>query len=204
MKKNHQTEQQAGKKEDRRIQNTRKKLKDALLELLSEHEFASLSVRQICLTAGITTITFYTYYTDKYALADEVFHEMAVAAEQDFLDRQKENNREKDPVKGCCNILDCLLRLFGEEDSPLPGVSQKTGSYLYLALSDIIMREISGFLQANELKASYSLNMVTAFLCNGIWGFISEGRKEGKDPQLIRAEAHSLIHALMQSNIFES
>ncbi|MCH4191631.1 MAG: TetR family transcriptional regulator [Butyrivibrio sp.] len=200
MKKEHQT----GKKEDRRIQNTRKKLKDALLGLLSEHEFSSLSVRQICLTAGITTITFYTYYTDKYALADEVFHDMAIAAEQDFLKRQEKNNSEKDPVKGCCNILDCLLMLFGEEDSPLPGVSPKTGSYLYLALSDTIMKEISGFLQANELKASYSLDMVTAFLCNGIWGFISQGQKEGRDPQEIRSEAHSLICALMQSNIFES
>ncbi|MBP7348407.1 MAG: TetR/AcrR family transcriptional regulator [Butyrivibrio sp.] len=191
-------------KEDLRIQKTRKKLKGALTRLLSECVFSDISVRQICQAAGITTITFYTYYSDKYALAKELYREVAVSVKQEFQKREKENNKNGDLLESCCNILECLISLFGKENSPLARVYIKNGLYLYQALSDIIMKEISEFFQKNNLKTIYSLNMVSAFFCNGIWGYFAEGKKEGKPIEQVRKEAREFLCTILQSDFFEN
>lgn len=192
------------KAEDLRIQKTRKRLKGALVGLLSERVFSELSVRQICQAAGITTITFYTYYSDKYALAKELFQEVALSVKQEFQMREAEYNQNGDPIESCCNILECLISLFDKEDSLLANVSLKNGLYLYRALFDIIMKEISGFLKKNGLKTSYSLNMVAAFFGNGIWGYYAEGKMEGKSLEQVRKEARELLRTLLQSDFFEN
>ena len=192
------------KAEDLRIQKTRKRLKGALVGLLSERVFSELSVRQICQAAGITTITFYTYYSDKYALANELFQEVALSVKQEFQMREAKYNQNGDPIESCCNILECLISLFDKENAPLAHVSLKNGLYLYQALSDTIMKEISTFLQKNNLKTIYSLNMVSAFFCNGIWGYFAEGKKEGKPIEQVRKEAREFLCTILQSDFFEN
>ena len=44
------------------------KIKGALLALLRDHSFTSLTVTLICARAGISRPTFYKYFTDKYDL----------------------------------------------------------------------------------------------------------------------------------------
>jgi AcrR family transcriptional regulator len=56
--------------EDRRIRRTKKLIWEALLTLLQEHTFASTSVRAICEQAMVHRATFYSHFTDKYALLE--------------------------------------------------------------------------------------------------------------------------------------
>lgn len=56
------------KKEDLRIRRTHKLLSDALLTLMNQKPFDKITVRDICDTAMIHRSTFYTHFTDKYAL----------------------------------------------------------------------------------------------------------------------------------------
>ncbi len=54
--------------EEMRIRRTKKLIWEALLTLLQEQTFASTSVRAICEQAMVHRATFYSHFTDKYAL----------------------------------------------------------------------------------------------------------------------------------------
>jgi AcrR family transcriptional regulator len=62
-------------KEDPRVLRTRKLLQDALIELMGDRSFESITVRDITDTAKVNHATFYRHYPDKYHLADAIFAE---------------------------------------------------------------------------------------------------------------------------------
>lgn len=57
---------------DLRVRRTRKLLSDALVALLAEQPFESITVRQICERAMVHRATFYTHFADKYELLRSV------------------------------------------------------------------------------------------------------------------------------------
>jgi AcrR family transcriptional regulator len=61
--------------EDPRVRRTRKLLQDALIGLMGDHSFESITVRDIAHTATVNHATFYRHYQDKYHLAQAVFTE---------------------------------------------------------------------------------------------------------------------------------
>ena len=69
----------AGKRENRRVQMTKRLMKDALMELLEQHELVNISITAICETADVHRSTFYKYYKDQSDLLKDL--------EQDYLDR---------------------------------------------------------------------------------------------------------------------
>ena len=69
----------AEKRENRRVQMTKRLMKEALLELLEERELVNISVTAICEAADVHRSTFYKYYRDPGDLLRDI--------EQDYLDR---------------------------------------------------------------------------------------------------------------------
>lgn len=67
--------------ESRRIMMTKRMLKEAVVELLNEGSAKQLSVRTICLRAGVNRSTFYAHYTDLETLLTEMTQETIKAAE---------------------------------------------------------------------------------------------------------------------------
>jgi len=75
------------RREDRRIQRTRQLLQQAFLDVLQEKGktwtsfrevekcFAAMSIQEITERANVNRGTFYLHFTDKYMLANTVFHE---------------------------------------------------------------------------------------------------------------------------------
>ena len=62
--------------EDRRIIKTKKNLKATLIGMMSEIAFEQISITELCKRAEISRITFYSHYSDKYALVDDIFNDM--------------------------------------------------------------------------------------------------------------------------------
>ena len=69
-----------GKSVDPRVKRTRKLLQQALMDLLQEQNFASLSIQDITERATVNRATFYAHFPDKYELLDctlrELFQQM--------------------------------------------------------------------------------------------------------------------------------
>jgi AcrR family transcriptional regulator len=91
-------------KTDRRIQRTRQSLRAALLELIREKGYDSISIEEITARANVGRATFYLHYKDKEDLLLEEFSEMAnekvqvlseipfsawLPAQEDAADRRK-------------------------------------------------------------------------------------------------------------------
>lgn len=63
-------------KADRRIQRTRQALRSALLEIIKENKYDSISVEEITQRANLGRATFYLHYKDKEDLLVDVFNEI--------------------------------------------------------------------------------------------------------------------------------
>jgi AcrR family transcriptional regulator len=60
-------------REDPRVRRTRKLLQDALVELMADRSFESITIGDITETAMVNHATFYRHYRDKYHLAEAIF-----------------------------------------------------------------------------------------------------------------------------------
>lgn len=69
---------------DKRVVKTKRTIKRTLVELLATMPFEKITVTELCRAADVSRITFYTYYDDKYALADELFRDDMAKAEERY------------------------------------------------------------------------------------------------------------------------
>ena len=77
---------------DRRVQKTRKLLQDALIELVAEKSYESVSIREILETANVGRSTFYAHFQDKDQLLRSILDRLDELFEQHeklFLDAKK-------------------------------------------------------------------------------------------------------------------
>ena len=93
---------------DHRTRVTRHLIRKAFTDLLSRKPIQSISVKELCETAGINRGTFYTHYTDIYDLKKQLQDEM-----YDEFQKELETllNLEEDsltPVKVTTEIFQCL------------------------------------------------------------------------------------------------
>jgi AcrR family transcriptional regulator len=69
-------EQVEEKKLDPRIKRTRLLLQQALIDLMAEKSFQSITVQDIAERATVNRVTFYAHFEDKYALLEYTIREM--------------------------------------------------------------------------------------------------------------------------------
>ena len=78
---------------DRRVKRTQKRLNEALISLMSEKGFQSVTVQDITKRADVNRATFYTYYHDKQEMLDcmiiEVLQEFADCINHSAHDAEK-------------------------------------------------------------------------------------------------------------------
>jgi len=77
---------------DRRVQKTRKLLQDALIELVAQKSYESVSIREILETANVGRSTFYSHFQDKDQLLHSILdrlNELFEQHEKQFLDAKK-------------------------------------------------------------------------------------------------------------------
>ena len=65
------------KRQDRRVQRTKKSIRSAFLQLLSRKELEKISITEIAETADVDRKTVYNYYDGIYAILDELENDLA-------------------------------------------------------------------------------------------------------------------------------
>jgi AcrR family transcriptional regulator len=178
------------KKEDLRIIKTRKALTDALYTLLQRYSFNKITVYDICAEAMVSRSTFYTHYSDKYALLERWLTELR----EDFARRFRTLSGGQLEENLCgtflCNVKVCA-NLLGEADRELfallteylpPDIElsdrereDERRSVCHAALSDFLAGGLFGLIirqvrakQASEEQIKeivlYAYNMVRAII----------------------------------------
>jgi AcrR family transcriptional regulator len=92
---------------DRRVQKTRKLLQDALVDLVSEKGFDSVTIQEILDRANVGRSTFYTHFQDKYELMHSCFEELGKLFEQHNAWLLESNKDHRDSQN-----FDFILNMF--------------------------------------------------------------------------------------------
>lgn len=75
---------------DRRVEKTKKLLKESLLEILKETDLQSVSIKNLCDIAGINRTTFYKHYHSQYDLLAEMENDFLQSIEDKFTATYKD------------------------------------------------------------------------------------------------------------------
>ncbi len=164
-------------REDKRVKRTRRSLRLALMALVAQQPFEQITVKAICDRAEISRITFYTHYSDKYDLAEDIFTELITDGTAEYQQLQRTNNPERDPILGYSNILDCIFNLYELHPDFFQSLRSNENPYLTTAFFSHAMAIMEQHTNhaSSVLSPKFPLHSIMAFLCFGLGGFISEG-----------------------------
>ncbi len=145
--------------ESRRVQMTRRLIKEALIELMEDHEFSKITISEVCERADINRSTFYSHYRDT--------RDVLTDAEDDIIARlPKVDNSEE-------NIRDAIKSVlsFIKENSELISimvVKRKDDSFMQKLLSNVLAR----YEHLSKIKDEVMTRMAYTFCTSGIMGII--------------------------------
>ncbi|MGT2928841.1 TetR/AcrR family transcriptional regulator [Streptococcus tangpeifui] len=92
----------------KRQTETKNYLKKALIRLLSEKDFETITISDLTKTAGINRGTFYLHYLDKYDMVNQMKEEMLTQLFNILL----QEDLDEDPRPVIKEVLDYLVRDF--------------------------------------------------------------------------------------------
>ena len=189
--------------EDRRITKTKKNLKGTLISMLPEQPFEQISITELCARAEISRITFYSHYSDKYALVDEIFQDMVALGTEDYEKMQQENNPGRDEVISYCNILDAIMELYYSHYDFFRYTAPEHNPYLAFAFYSIVLETVEDHTKRmkNRSRLRFSPKQIAGFLCYGIIGFFNEGHAEKVPVDRLRREAKELLMGVLRSRV---
>ena len=189
--------------EDKRIAKTKKNLKNAMITMLGEKDFEHITITELCRAAEISRITFYSHYSDKYALLDEIFDDMLKLGTEDYYRRQRENNPTGRLAAGYVNMLDAILQLYSDRFDFFRHTDPEKNPYLASRLYSIVLETVEQHTLhvKKRMRLKYSPKKIAGFVCFGMFGFVNESREENTPMNELLPQARVLLTDLIRSGI---
>ena len=189
--------------EDKRIAKTKKNLKNAMIAMLGEKDFEHITITELCRAAEISRITFYSHYSDKYALLDEIFDDMLKLGTEDYYRRQRENNPTGRLAAGYVNMLDAILQLYSERFDFFRHTDPEKNPYLASRLYSIVLETVEQHTLhvKKRMRLKYSPKKIAGFVCFGMFGFVNESKEENTPMDELLPQARVLLTDLIRSGI---
>ena len=189
--------------EDKRIVKTKRSLKAAMTEMLAREDFEHISITALCRKADVSRITFYSHYSDKYALLDDIFNDMQRIGTEDYYRRQAENNPSHRLAAGYVNMLDSILELYYDRFDFFQHTNPEKNPYLASRFYSIVLETVEQHTLhvKKRLRIKYSPKKIAGFVCFGMLGFVNESHKEKTPLEEIKKEARELLTDLLKSGV---
>ena len=190
--------------EDKRIRKTKKTLKTTLIKMLKEETFDQVSITELCKNADISRITFYSHYSDKFALVDDIFADMQEIGYADYRRRQQEYNPSGSVVQGYANVLDTILDLYYARFDFFRHTDPEKNAYLAFAFYNIVLDTVeqhTSHIEQRNLKLKYSARKIAGFVCFVLLGFMNECHQEKTPLEQIRGECRALLTDILRSDV---
>lgn len=192
------------KREDRRIRQTKEKLRNALAELMKEKGFESIRIHDLTERADINRGTFYLHYKDKYDLLEQNENEII----QDIVHiheeaKKTEHAKHPRPPSEPASIFVHLFEYLQENSDFIQVLLGKNGHYSFQTKLKTILREnmLKKFLNAQlEKRMLIPIEYFSSYVISAHLGIIQQwvegGMKESpKEMALIitRITFHQII-----------
>jgi AcrR family transcriptional regulator len=158
-------------KEDRRIQRTRQLLSSALLKLIEESGYDSLTVNDITEQANVGRATFYLHYQDKEQLLIASLEDM-FSQLRDLIDPLSEELREHNSVTATRLIFQHfgdhhrLYRVLLTEKGAVMVFPRLLEILTQIAEQDVILRDV------DQPKTGISTKFVAHYVAGAVLGLV--------------------------------
>lgn len=188
--------------EDRRIQRTKKNLKTTLVEMMEETPFEKITVKELCDRALTSRITFYNYYSDKYALLEDILYDINDQLKEIFLQREQKNTAG-DPYISFQNLFDSFLDIHQRNANLAENIDlQKNAlllpSYFHFLVdnTDILVQKYAG-----RLRPNFPTERLSSFLVMGVYAYIRLNHDKSGESD-VRDQVHRLLRDQLDSGLF--
>ncbi|MCD8161731.1 MAG: TetR/AcrR family transcriptional regulator [Clostridiales bacterium] len=205
---------QNGKRTDRRVQYTRRVIKDAFLAVLAEKGYEKMSVSSVCAAAEVTRTTFYAHYDNLDTVLDELVEEafdvaecsstslsMGVVARLHYLlqfDTVEQLRQHNSDLPACQRIADDPKYRALFLDGTL---SEYIQNKLYRMNQDKMVPDIMDYcgISRQEAQRLYRYMLSGSYAANTSLGWVKDDAWFATRLNLIRLEAAGL-DAIRQAN----
>ena len=186
---------------DKRVIRTKRTIKETLVKLLQKTQFEHITVKTICDEACTSRITFYNYYSDKYALVEEMFEDYMNEALADYYAL----NKEKDDIKGYNNMLTAIINLVTNNRDFFEHTGTASNPYLYSGFYNYIYNCVMTYINHHHdnVKPKYPINQIVTLMCNGLWGIIAESFSANTDFAELKKNIFGIYNDILRSGLFE-
>ncbi len=185
-----------------RVRRTQKLLREALVDLIEERGFESLTVGEITERAMISRATFYRNYQDKYDLVEQIYSEAMGA----MFASVSEPGTEHPPfvwVKFFEHIAEyerLYLALLGRKGSPWFVLKMRSSmSELLKEYEKLPFHRSAVGSKSSPIKEDYLNDLVSTMLVETIIWWLEKGRPYS--PQVITTRCVSLVNAIFKESI---
>jgi AcrR family transcriptional regulator len=162
------------KKADRRVQRTRQLLEAALLSLIKEKPFDTISVQEIIDRANVGRATFYAHYENKVDLLATGFEGLELA----LRERQREaRSRETNPDERLFAFSHALLAHAHEHREVFPAMlGKRGGAVIQHALRNLLVQLIREEVKTTSSRGSADsipAEAIVQFIAGGLFGLLT-------------------------------
>jgi len=192
--------------EDKRVIKTKQNIKRTLIRMLDQFSFNKISVTELCMTANTARITFYTYYSDKFELVNEMMEDYFLDAYDKYHILQDKNNPKNEGLKGYENLLECILWMYDSNIDFFQHISPETNPSLYSMFYQKIVVSVEEYLNHHTkgIVPRYPSSQMAALLCGGLWAVIHRSYAMGMNKETAHNSIRMIYQTLLQSSLFIS
>lgn len=171
-------------KQDLRVVKTKRAIREALLRLVKEKDFAKVSVRDLCDYAEINRGTFYLHYQDKFDLLERI--------EQELLDTLKDimSQRMANKVDHLVSHPEILLQFATELFRYVDSEAELFNMLLLDSVSPTFQNKLKAVIRGNFIRVqkenfdpstlSIPFDYVTAYATSANVGLMQQWLAEGR------------------------
>ncbi len=187
---------------DKRIQKTKRDLKNGLLELMKERPLEKISVSEICEYAVINRVTFYSHYVDKYALYNELLEDIIENITIKTFDKFNDLKNREELMDACSLLIEYIINECESKKQILLSFSQEENSMALFILSGKINKHIKELFNFIKEKGNYPTDFISTFICGGISSNVQSWLSSNEiDKATFISLNQKLIKDLFSSNI---
>ena len=170
-------------------------------DLMRTTSVDQITVTQICQAAGISRVTFYIYYDDKYMLLDDFFDELwesVIASYKEKVDGSR------DPLDSFLSFYMSIIHVYYFNLEVFCHATAETDRNLnvryYHNIQDYTESLLKDF--SDQLRPYFSLRETSSILCSCLLGFFNELKKDNLTEEGMAERFSDLIRMMLRSELF--
>lgn len=179
----------------------RKECKKVMFDLMRETSVEQITVTQICQAAGISRVTFYIYYDDKYMLLDDFFEDLWASV---IISYKEKIGDSRDPMEVFLSFYMSIIHMYYSNSEVFSHAVAEADRNLNLRYYHNIREYTASLLQdfSDQLKLNFSLRETSSIICSCMLGFFNELKKENLTEELMAERFSTLIRMMLASDLF--